>query len=40
MRPKFPKFKRDQNAAEKFQIGIDESEKLQNSIEVDEIWLE
>ncbi len=28
MSPKFPKFKKDQNAAEKFQIGIDKSTKL------------
>jgi hypothetical protein len=37
MRPKFPKFERDQNAAEKFLIDINESEKLQNSAKVDEI---
>ena len=28
MRLKFPKFKRDQNAAKKFRIGINESEKF------------
>jgi hypothetical protein len=28
MRPKFQKFKRDQNATEKFKIVINESEKL------------
>jgi len=37
MRPKFPKFERDQNAAQKFLIDIYESEKLQNSAKVDEI---
>jgi hypothetical protein len=35
MRPKFPKFKRDQNAAENFRVGINGSGKLQNSTKVD-----
>jgi hypothetical protein len=36
MRPKFLKFERDQSASKKFFIGINESEKLQNSMKVDE----
>jgi hypothetical protein len=35
MRQKFPKFEREQNAAELFQIGINERAKLQNSMNVD-----
>jgi hypothetical protein len=35
MRQKFPKFEREQNAAEMFQIGINERAKLQNSMNVD-----
>jgi hypothetical protein len=35
MSPKFPKLKKVQNAAEKFQIGINESTKLKNSMKVD-----
>ncbi len=34
---KFPKLERDQNAAEKFQIDINESTKLQKSTKVDKI---
>ncbi len=40
MRPKFPKFKWDKNAAEKFWIGINESKKLWKSIKVDEIIIQ
>jgi hypothetical protein len=36
-RLKFPKFETDQNAAKKFQIGINESDKLWYSMKVDEI---
>jgi hypothetical protein len=32
---KFPKFERDQNATKEFQIGINESAKLRNSMKVD-----
>jgi hypothetical protein len=35
MRQKFAKFEREQNAAEMFQIGINESTKLPNSMIVD-----
>jgi hypothetical protein len=35
MRPKFPKFKKDQNAAKYFIVGINGSGKLQNSTKVD-----
>jgi hypothetical protein len=37
MRPKFTKFKRDQIVAEIFQIGINESEKVQKSTKGDKI---
>ncbi len=35
--PKFQKFQRGQNSAEKFWIGINESKKLQNLMKVDKI---
>jgi hypothetical protein len=37
MRPEFHKFNRDQDVAEKFQNGINESEKLGNLTKVDKI---
>jgi hypothetical protein len=37
MRVKFLTFKRDENGAENFQIGINAREKLQNSIKIDDI---
>ncbi len=37
MRPKFPKFERDQNVGEKFWFGKNESTEMQNSIKLNEI---
>jgi hypothetical protein len=37
MRQNFLKFKKDQTAAGSFQIGINKSAKIQNSMKVDEI---
>jgi hypothetical protein len=40
MRLQFVKFERDQNIAEKNCIGINENEKLQNAMKMDEIIIE
>ncbi len=39
MRTQYPNFKRDQNSAEKFQIGIKKEQSDENSTQVDEITI-